>query len=219
MTYILIILALLAAGLLILFYNGFFFAALYMAYFVMIFCVFALAILMVHFYRVIILGNAPYIRTGKKLINRIIEEIDFSAKGGSASGGQENAKVYELGSGDGRFLRALAKKKKIEAVGFENFILPYAISRIAKFLTHSNVEIRYQDLFKADLSDADYIFCYLITKQMDKLEVKLQNELKPGALIISNTFKFQNWPLEKEIIIDPKKKFSLSNKINIYRKV
>jgi hypothetical protein len=209
MTYILIILALLAAVLLALFYSGFVLASLYLAYFIMVFCVFALVILLVHFYRVIILGNAPYIRTGKKLIYRVIDEIDF----------KENAKVYELGSGDGRFLRALAKKKKVQAVGFENFILPFTISRIAGFLTKSKVDIRYQDLFKADLADADYIFCYLIPKQMDKLEIKLQKELKPGTLIISNTFKFKNWPLEKQIIINPKNNFGLSNKINIYRKV
>jgi hypothetical protein len=214
MTYILVILGVLAAVLLALFKLNLYFAALYLAYFIMLFSIFALVILVVHFYRVIILDNAPYIRTGKKLIDRIIEEIDFSA-----SDGKEKAKVYELGSGDGRFLRALAKKKNIQAIGLENFLLPYTISQVAKFLTKSQVEFRYQNLFKADLSDADYIFCYLITKQMDKLEVKLQKELKPGALVISNTFKFKNWPLEKEIIIDPKKKFSLSNKINIYRKV
>jgi len=208
MTYILIILALLAAVLLFLYYYGLYFLALYVAYFIMIFCVFALAILVAHFYRVIILGNAPYIRTGKKLINRIIEEIDF----------KDNAKVYELGSGDGRFLRALAKKKKIQAVGFENFMLPYVISRVFKFLTNSNADFRYQDLFKADLSQADYIFCYLITTQMAKLETKLQQELKPGALIISNTFKFKNWPIEKEIVVNPKNKFGLSNKIYLYRK-
>lgn len=209
MTYILIILALLAAGLLILFYSGFFMAALYLAYFVMIFCVFALVILVTHFYRVTIKGNAPYIRTGKKLIDRVIEDIDF----------KDNAKVYELGSGDGRFLRALAKKKNVRAVGFENFMLPYTISKAYKYLNHSKADFLYQDLFKADLSDADYIFCYLITTQMDKLETKLQNELKPGTLIISNTFKFKNWPLEKQIIINPNNNFRLSNKINIYRKV
>lgn len=209
MTYILIFLALLAVALLFLYYYGLYFAALYLAYFIMIFCVFALALLVAHFYRVIILGNAPYIRTGKKLIDRIIQDIPF----------KDNARVYELGSGDGRFLRALAKKKNIQAIGFENFILPYVISRVYKFITRSTVDIRYQDLFKADLSGADYIFCYLITTQMDKLEAKLQKELKPGALIISNTFKFKNWPLEKEIIIDPKKKYILSNKIFLYRKV
>jgi len=219
MTYILIFLALLAAALLLLYYYGLYFAALYLAYFIMIFCVLALVLLITHFYRVVILGNAPYIRTGKKLIERIIQEIDFSAKGGSASGGKANARVYELGSGDGRFLRALAKKKKVQAVGYENFILPYVLSRIFKFLTHSDVNIWYQDFFRADLSQADYVFCYLIGRQMDNLEAKLQKELKPGALVISNTFKFKNWPLAKEIIIDPKKKYSLSNKIYLYRKV
>lgn len=208
MTYLLLILAFLAAVLLGLFYSGYYFAALYLAYVIMVFCLFVLIILIIHFYKVIIKGNAPYIRTGKKLIERVIAEIDF----------QDNANVYELGSGDGRFLRALAKKKNIQATGYENFILPYVISKIFKFFTKTKVKILYQDFLKADLSQADYVFCYLIDKQMDKLQEKLQKELKPGALIISNTFKFKNWPLEREIVLDSKKKYHLSNKIFLYRK-
>jgi 16S rRNA A1518/A1519 N6-dimethyltransferase RsmA/KsgA/DIM1 with predicted DNA glycosylase/AP lyase activity len=144
-----------------------------------------------------------------KLINRVIAEIPF----------RENAVVYELGSGDGRFLRNLAKSKKVQAIGYENFIVPYVIGRIFNYFTHSTVESHYGDFYKADLSKADYIFCYLVPNQMDKLEAKLQKEAKPGTLIISNTFKFKNWPLEKEIILNEKNQISLSNKIYLYRKV
>lgn len=209
MTYILIILAFLALILLAFYYAGYLIIALYLAYLVMIFCTFTLVILVIHFYRVTILGNAPYIRSGKKLIDKVIAQIPF----------ENGAIVYELGSGDCRFLRNLARQKKVQATGFESFFLPYAIAKAFNYFTHSSVKCYHQNFFTADLSKPDYIFCYLVPNQMDKLEAKLQKELKPGALVISNTFKFKNWHLEKEIIINEKNKFGLSNKIYLYRKV
>lgn len=209
MTYLLALLAILGLSLIILYYSGHLFLAFYLAYLTMLFSVGTCILLVIHFYRVSIKGNAPYIRTGKKLIERVLAEIDF----------QPGAKVYELGCGDGRFLRALAKQKNVQAIGYENFILPYFLSQVFNYFTGSKAKVVYGDFFKADLKDADYVFCYLIPKQMEQLEAKLKRELKPGALVISNTFKFENWPPEKQIVINEKNRYGLSNKIFIYKKV
>ncbi|MFA5188211.1 MAG: class I SAM-dependent methyltransferase [Patescibacteria group bacterium] len=163
---------------------------------------------MIECYRVLFVGNAPYVPTRKKLINKILEAVDF----------KEKALVYELGCGSAKFLRSLAKTKDIQAIGYEYFIMPYIFARLYCLLANRNVKIYYQDFFKADLSQADYIFCFLIDKEMARLEGKLIAELKPGALVISNTFKFTNWEPIKIVALNENKKLSLNNRVFIYRK-
>jgi SAM-dependent methyltransferase len=158
-------------------------------------------------YRVLIKGYAPYVRSSKKLIERILQEIDF----------KDNATVYDLGCGDGRFLRQLAKRKKVKAVGYEYFSVPYLLAQVYNFFSKNKVKFYYRDFFKANLADADYVFCYLITREMAPLEEKLKKELKPGALVIANTFQFKNWQAEKSIILDEAKRTALSNKLYFYR--
>ena len=209
MIYILAIIVFLGAVLYSLFLLEFYTAAYYMAYAVMIGATIAFGFIMVHFYRVFIKGYAPYIRSSGRMVSEIISKIDF----------KENSVVYELGCGDGRFLRALAKNKNIKAVGIENFILPYALAVFFDLFSKNKIRLIYRDFFKTDLSRADYVFCYLMPRSMDILEEKLGRELKPGAVIISNTFRFKSWPLEKEIFLDEAKKAGLNKKLFIYKKV
>ncbi len=194
--------------LLFLFYLGFLNAALYLAIFIILIILIVLPFFFLEVYRVIFKANAPYLCTSRKLIKRILKEIDF----------KEKAVVYDLGCGDGRFLRELIKNKDINVIGFEYFIIPYLLAKFYNFFAKKKIRIKYQDFFKADLSKADYIFCFLITEEMVALAKKLKKEAKPGAIIISNTFKFVNWQPEQIIILDKKKKGSLNNKIYIYKR-
>ncbi|MCX6739851.1 MAG: class I SAM-dependent methyltransferase [Candidatus Parcubacteria bacterium] len=209
MFYLLGIILILTVILLVLYYSGLYAITFYFAWLVIICTYIVLFFLIIHLYRVFFKGYAPYIRTSGELIKRVIGEIDF----------KEGASVYELGCGDGRFLRALAKQKNIRAVGFENFLPPYLLAQLFNLFSAKKIKIVFSDFFKKDLSQADYIFCYLLPRSMDVLEQKLQRELKPGVLVISNTFKFKNWPLEKEILLSGSKYSKLSSKIYLYRKI
>ncbi|MCX6746021.1 MAG: hypothetical protein NTX00_03290 [Candidatus Parcubacteria bacterium] len=152
-------------------------------------------------------GNAPYLPSPKRVINKILEEIDFKNK----------AVVLELGCGDARFLRAVRKKKNVIAIGYEYFIVPYITAILHNLFLKNKIKIHYQDFFKTNLAEADYIFCFLITEEMNKLEEKLKRELKSGALVISNSFTFKNWQPEKTIVINKDKKTGFNNKIYVYR--
>lgn len=159
-------------------------------------------------YRVIFLGKAPYLRSSKALVNRILQEVDFRA----------GSQVYELGCGDGRFLRNLVKVANVNCIGYEYSLPPYLLGKIFNVFSRKKIKIYYKNFFKANLADADYIFCYLIAGEMDDLERKLKNELKDGCLVISNTFALKNWQPEKVILINENSKKALSNKIYIYKK-
>lgn len=104
--------------------------------------------------------------------------------------------VVDIGSGDGRVLFAAAQKGA-NAIGIE--INPYLVwfTRIRAFLGpyRGRVRVIWKNLWKADVSRADVVFVYLIPWKMEELEIKLMEELKPGALVISNSFIFPSWKI------------------------
>lgn len=71
----------------------------------------------------------------------------------------------------------------------KNFLL-YLFAK--NFNRLPNLNFYHADFFKIDLSQFDYIYLFLFSSLMDKLAPKLKNNLKKGALIISNTFAFKN---------------------------
>ncbi|UCH21123.1 MAG: class I SAM-dependent methyltransferase [Deltaproteobacteria bacterium] len=95
--------------------------------------------------------------------------------------------LVDLGCGDGRVLRKARKTYGVRAIGFELNPLAYLSARVACLGT-SSVEIRFQSFWKADLSKADIVFCYLFPDVMKPLANKLRSELKPGAVIVSCNF-------------------------------
>lgn len=110
---------------------------------------------------------------------------------------QKGNVMYDLGSGDGRLL-FLAAKMGATAIGVE--INPFLVlfTNIKAFFSpfQKQVSARWQNFWKTDLTHADRVFVYLLPWKMQKLENKLRKELKPGALVISNSFIFKSWKLE-----------------------
>ncbi len=102
------------------------------------------------------------------------------------------ALLFDIGCGDGRVLKAAAKRYDVRAVGFEVNPLAYLLALI-RTLGMKSVEVRYSDFWKADLREADVVFCYLFPDVMKRLAVKLEAELKPGALVCSCNFPIPGW--------------------------
>jgi len=189
-------------------YFGFWQITIYFGLAIIIFFWIMLLFWLNEIIKVFVKGNAPYVRTSKKMIRQILAEIEF----------KDNALVYDLGCGDGRFGRELVKQKNVQVIGFEYFIVPYLLGHLINLFSKNKIKIKLKDFFKEDLSKADYIFCYLIDKEQSRLEEKLKKELKPGAIVISNTFEFKNWQPLKIIKIDKAKKTGLSHFVYVYRK-
>lgn len=104
--------------------------------------------------------------------------------------------IYDLGSGDGRLL-FLAAEKGAMAIGVE--INPYLIlyTRLRVFFSplRKQIEVKWKNLWTTDLSGADVVFVYLLPFRMNELAAKLQRELKPGSLVVTNSFIFPNWKI------------------------
>jgi len=108
-------------------------------------------------------------------------------------GDRPRAKAADLGSGDGRLVLALAANG-LEAHGLEiNPFLVWYSRRKVKKAGPENAFIHRADYLKVNLSEYDIIVLFGVFYMMDRLEQKLKNELRPGALIISNYFRFPHW--------------------------
>lgn len=116
-------------------------------------------------------------------------------------------KAADLGSGDGRIVIELAKAGA-EAHGYEINPLLVCWSRWKIYRTglSGKAFIHWKDFWLENLSRYDVITIYGITYIMQKLEKKLQKELKKNARVVSYIFKFPNWTC-----------FSSKQNIYIYR--
>lgn len=99
--------------------------------------------------------------------------------------------VYDLGCGTGTVLFDIAQRQpEAKVVGVEISLLPYLIAKI-KATRFENVTVRYGNLFKTDLSDADIVFVYLLKKAYPKLIKKFAPELKDDAIVA-----IEAWPID-----------------------
>ncbi len=154
---------------------------------------------------VLFIFKVPFAPTPKKNLKIIINELNL--KPGEV--------FYDLGCGDGRFLIA-ATKRGAKAIGFEISLWAYLRGKINILLNKSKAKIFFSNFYRANISDADAVFCFLIDTVMPKVEAKLKKELKPGARIACYGFKLPTWPPVK--IIDLKPLDKRASNIYLYKK-
>ena len=98
--------------------------------------------------------------------------------------------VVDLGSGLGGLLRFLARQRPDGTyVGMETAPLPFLASWLRAWLGGMRYEIRWSSLWNADLRAFDVVYAYLSPVPMARLWGKVQAEMRPGSLFISNTFQ------------------------------
>lgn len=113
----------------------------------------------------------------------------------------EKGQIVELGSGWGNLIFPLSQKYNACAIiGYENSPLPYFFSSLINHF--SNLRILRQDFFERSLAEADLVICYLFPKGMEKLKLKLDKELKPGAKVVTHTFAVPGWTPTKTFQVD-----------------
>ena len=109
-----------------------------------------------------------------------------------------NGTIFELGSGWGTLALPLARRfPGCAVVAYEISPLPWLVSRLRHALARlPNLTIRRADFQGAALGESALIVCYLGPEAMTKLKAKLESELRPGALVVSNFFAVPGWRAE-----------------------
>jgi hypothetical protein len=124
-----------------------------------------------------ILG-APYVPILRRDSQRILSQM--SLKPGQT--------LIDLGSGDGRLLRAAAAQG-ITCIGYE--INPYLvlISRIVCWRYRKLVTIHTADIWHITLPPADAIYIFILDRYMGRLESKFEKEISKPTKVISYVFQ------------------------------
>jgi len=155
-------------------------AKLVLSFFLLVFV--SAAVLMLVVMLSFALGGAPFALTPMPVRKKMME----------MAGVRKGETVYDLGCGDGRLLIEASKKYGARAVGIEVCPPVYWLARFRIWLSGARVRLLRQDVRRADFSDADVVFCYLLPGHMKKLENAFR-QLKKGSRIISHQFEIPGW--------------------------
>ena len=160
--------------------------------FVVIWVILFLSVLTTFIYGFPAIFTVGPITASKKGIGKALELAEIKS----------GEKFYDLGCGDGRVLVRAVKKYDCYGVGYELVFPYYLLSKSRAKLSGKSekIDVRCKNFFKADLQNADVIFCFLTPKLMQKIgKILKETELKKGARLVSYAFRIKN--LEPEKII------------------
>jgi hypothetical protein len=126
--------------------------------------------------------RVPTLSAGNKVVEKILQNIDFGSR----------KKFYDLGSGNGRLISLVADcYPELECIGIEYNITAYCHAKIRNIFSKNKVSYRRENFFKINLGDADVIYAYLYPPVMERLESKFAKELRRGTVVILNSFPFK----------------------------
>lgn len=97
--------------------------------------------------------------------------------------------AIDLGAGDGRFLQVARDRYKALIRGWELHPLVWLL---AKLRLGFDADVRLENLWRADVSQAEVVFVFLMPKFMGRVEEELWTKMKPGARLVANFFALPN---------------------------
>lgn len=143
----------------------------------------------IFFVMISIWTGAPYVPSSRTRTRRMLELAMI----------QPGERIADLGSGDGRLLRAAANSGA-HVVGWElNPVLVVWSRLVARVCGQGGRTVVHLGSFwSAPVGEFDVLFLYLLPQTMERLGEKIRREAKPGARIIVNAFPIHGWPLDAE---------------------
>lgn len=111
-------------------------------------------------------------------------------------------RLLDIGCGDGRLLRHLARKRPdCRFFGVEYAPLPWLWARLAG-ASLPNLEIHRRDFWNLPLSDYDLVYAFLSPAPMPRLWLKACREMRPGAKLVSNSFPVPDVSEEARVAVN-----------------
>ncbi|MDR2015360.1 MAG: class I SAM-dependent methyltransferase [Azoarcus sp.] len=96
--------------------------------------------------------------------------------------------VLDAGCGIGSFLAAFARQRRdARLTGIENAPAPFAISRL-RAGKHPAISVIRGDFFAHSWAGYDLVYAFLSPVPMPDVWKKARREMKPGSLLVSNSF-------------------------------
>jgi len=129
--------------------------------------------------------DVPYVTTPQRVVERMLAMADVD----------EDDVVYDLGSGDGRFVITAAQQFGARGVGIEidSQLVQQARSEARLAGVADRVTFRRGNLFETDLREATVVTLYLEPSLNLRLRPKLLLQLDPGDRVVSHDFDMGAW--------------------------
>lgn len=143
-----------------------------------LFWIFAIVVLLFGF---VVLFGAPYLPTLKKQTETALDLLDL----------KKGQKLLELGCGDGRVLKAAAKRG-LRGVGYELNPILVLIAKIHTWKYRKNIKIIWGDYWQATWPQTDGIFIFLLDKYMAKMDKKIVQQKNSSVKLVSFAFQIPN---------------------------
>ena len=150
----------------------------------------------------VIMGKgAPYLPTFSRSSNVMWERIRQSSSIQARVKRGDRLTFVDLGSGDGRLVFQAARQNMFaKSIGYEINPVLHAFAsarRVVQAPMYWNkTSFAMRDLFKVPLQNCDIVTVYGLQPIMKDLGKKLQAELRPGSLVVSNVFQIPGWRAE-----------------------
>ena len=149
-----------------------------------------LAILLLLVYRGALSGQVPLYFSNTDTANALAEIM----------ANRSQFRFIDLGAGVGSILRPLAMARpEASFTGVENAPATWLAGRL-RTAGLNNCEWRWGDIWQSRLADYDVVYAFLSPAPMPALWQKVQREMRPGSLFISNSFAVPD--IEASAIID-----------------
>jgi SAM-dependent methyltransferase len=124
------------------------------------------------------LNGAPYVPVRARDTAALLKHLDLKP-------GQT---LIDLGSGDGRMLRATAARGA-RAIGYEINPVMVAVSRLLCLRYRRLITIHQANLWQTSLPPADVVYVFIMPKFMPRLDQYLDNQITQPTLVVSYIFK------------------------------
>ncbi len=128
-------------------------------------------------FAITILVGAPYLPILRRDYGPLLDLVDL----------KPSQTIIDLGSGDGRFLRAAAQRG-LHAIGYELNPVLYLISLVVTWRYRHLVRVYLADFWTVKLPATDAIYVFLLERFMAKLDAKLRQELVQPTPVVSFVF-------------------------------
>ena len=146
--------------------------------------------------------GGPFIPTPWPIVDEMLKLVEI----------RPDDVVYDLGSGDGRFVIAAAKRHGARAVGIERNADLVVFSRVQaeRDGVADRVTFVEGDVLEADCRDATVVTMYLLPRLMAQLVPKLRAELPAGARIVAHDYGLDPWRPDKTLTFHVEEKVKVN---------
>lgn len=126
-------------------------------------------------------AGAPFVPMSRKLVRPLLAFADL----------RPGAVVYDLGCGDGRVLTTAVRDfGVVKAVGYEIARWPFLLGRwrIKRQGLQDRISILHANARTADVSDADFIYMYLLAPLTNILATYIASQVRTGTKVLCPSF-------------------------------